>query len=496
MHPNLAGSSATARRSVTPVSLTDSKGLVRSPTRRSLKSARAFVEAFDRRWLSLCDAYARHPDKENFWRHHTLERPIEEQGWKLHLSATLPSAVCLFERCAEALVRSECQFKVAASLEAILKLNAGWAGKSQVGKIITVYCPDPEKARGLAEELHVLTRGLPGPAVPSDRRFRPGSNVYYRYGAYNLLEVEIDGRKLLAFRDPSGNPVPDKRTKATAVPSWVDDPFVEDSAIEVPPQHRSNSARYVAFKSLGWRGRGGVYLVRRMGDEPPQHYVMKEGLLHGGVGTDGRCGIHLVRNEFRNLKSLKSIIPTPAPVEFFYQDGNVYLVTEFVDGKNVNDVLKDGELPLEKSVPIARQMVEIVASLHAAGWFWRDCKLRNFLYSDGKVWAIDFEFAGRIRGRPSAFGGTAGYFLERKEVMSGRSGERHDLYALGTTLHRMFAGLTDEKANALDTLPPLAEHVPSTIRDLILGLRDEVPRRRPSAASARSICDHLDSSDI
>jgi hypothetical protein len=495
MRFNQAGSSATARCLVTPISLTESKGPVLSPARYSLKSARAFVEAFGRRWAALCDTYAPHQDKENaphqdkenIWRHHKLERLVEQQGWKIHLSATLLSAVDLFERCAEALVRSECQFKVAASLEAILKLNSGKAGRSQVGKIITAYCPDPEKARELAEELHLLTRGLPGPVVPSDRRFRPGSNVFYRYGAYITFEIEIDGRNVLAYRDPSGKPVPDTRRRAMAVPSWVDDPFQDDPATEAP--RRSKSARYVAFKSLGWRGRGGVYLVRRIGDEPPQHYVMKEGLLHGGVGIDGRCGVHRVRNEFRNLKSLNNIIPTAAPVDFFYQDGNAYLITEFVDAKNVDELLKDGELPLEKSVAIARQMVEIVASLHAAGWFWRDCKLKNFLYSAGKVWAIDFENAGRIRGRPSAFAGTAGYFLEHKEVISGRSGELLDLYALGTTLHRLFVGLSDEKAMALDTLPPLPEHVPSTIGDLISGLRKEVPRQRPSAASARSVFD-------
>ena len=221
--------------------------------------------------------------------------------------------------------------------------------------------------------------------------------------AYDNFEIEIDGRKVDAYRDPSGKPVPDKRTMATAVPSWVGDPFSDDSPTESAPQRQSESVQYAAFKSLGWRGRGGVYFARRMGDETSRQYVMKEGLLHGDVGIDGRDGVHRVRNEFRALKSLKSIVPAPAPLDFFYQDENAYLVIEFVDGKNVNEVLKDGELPLEKSILMARQMVEIVASLHAAGWCWRDCKTRNFLYSDEKVCAIDFEFAARIRGRPSTF---------------------------------------------------------------------------------------------
>ena len=164
--------------------LAESEPPLLAPARISLKSARAFADALSGRWTALCDTYAPHRDPDDFWRFPKPERLDEQQGWKIHLSATLLSAVNLFESCAETLVRSECQFKVAASMGAILRLNSGWmAGKSQTGKIITVYCPDPERARALAEELHILTRGLPGPVVPSDRRFRPGSNVYYRYGS-------------------------------------------------------------------------------------------------------------------------------------------------------------------------------------------------------------------------------------------------------------------------------------------------------------------------
>jgi hypothetical protein len=57
-----------------------------------------------------------------------------------------------------------------------------------------------------------------------------------------------------------------------------------------------------------------------------------------------------------------------------------------------------------------------VTALHAAGWCGRNCKTKNFVYADGRVWAIDFAFANRIRGHPAP---------------SGRAAERQDLYALG-----------------------------------------------------------------
>jgi hypothetical protein len=466
-----------------------------APTKLSLKWAHADAVARSSQWTALCDRYAPHPDNEEMWRYSGRDGRGAAQGWKLHLSATLPYAVDLFERCAPILQRSGCSFKVASSPAAIVKLNVGTAGRSQIGKIITVYCPDPEKGRALAEELHIVTRGLPGPVVPSDRQFRPQSNVFYRYGGYDRLEVELDGRMAPAYRDPSGKPVHDKRTKATAVPDWVVDPFVDASLWNGAPQRRTKGARYVAFKWLGWRGRGGVYLARRREQKTLQLYVIKEGLRHGGVGPDGRGGVHRVRQEFRVLKRLNGIVPTPAPIEFFYQDGNAYLVTEFIDGKNIDEVLGDGELPLETKISIARQMVDIVASLHAAGWCWRDCKSGNFLYRDGKVWAIDFELAGRVHGRPTSFEGTNGYFLEYKEVSSGRAGELQDLYGLGTTLHRIMTGLTDEKAMALGALPPLSDGIPPAIRDMIAALRHEVPHLRASAAATRRVFDRLPEED-
>jgi len=482
---------AGAQRSSPAVAAARLSVSVAKPVRLSRKSARAFAGDFGRRWTALCDAYAPRRDADDFWRFSAAEPLAVGQGWKIHLSATLLSAMQMFERCAPTLVRSGCHFKVAGSMAAIQKLNGGMAGRSQVGKIMTVYCPDPAKARALALELQDLTDGLPGPVVPSDQRLHPGSNVFYRYGAYDRLEIEIAGRKVPAYRDPTGNPVHDKRTKATAVPSWADDPFPADMSRDGATPRRREGVRYAAFKTLSWRARGGVFLARRIGDVAGPHYVMKEGLRHGEVGIDGRSGVDRIRNELRLLKSLSPALAVPAPVDFFHQDGNAYLVTEFVQGKNLDQVLSEGPLPMDERIAIARQMVEIVAALHAAGWCWRDCKTKNFVYADGRVWAIDFEFASRIRGRPALFAGTSGYVLEHQDVVSGRAAERQDLYALGTALHRVFAGLSDEEALTMASLPPLPPEVPAHISQLVASLRHEIPRRRLSAAFARGVFDQL-----
>jgi hypothetical protein len=111
----------------------------------------------------------------------------------------------------------------------------------------------------------------------------------------------------------------------------------------------------------------------------------------------------------------------------------------------------------------------------------------SIAYADGRVWAIDFEFASRIRGHPALFAGTGEYVLEHQDVVSGRASERQDLYALGTALHRVFAGLSDEEAMTMAALPPLPPEVPAHISQLVASLRHEIPRRRLTAAFARGV---------
>jgi len=136
---------AVAQRSSPAVAAVRLSVSLLKPVRLSRKSARAFAGEFGRRWTSLCDAYAPRRDADGFWRFSAAEPLAVGQGWKIHLSATLLSAIQMFERCAPTLVRSGCHFKVAGSMAAIEKLNSGMAGRSQIGKIVTVYCPDPAR---------------------------------------------------------------------------------------------------------------------------------------------------------------------------------------------------------------------------------------------------------------------------------------------------------------------------------------------------------------
>lgn len=69
-------------------------------------------------------------------------------------------------------------------------------------------------------------------------RYGEASNVYYRFGSFQHLEMEqADGVRTLAIRDPVGNLVPDTRVSETARPDWVFDPFEGQQ----PPATRSKT---------------------------------------------------------------------------------------------------------------------------------------------------------------------------------------------------------------------------------------------------------------
>ncbi len=118
----------------------------------------------------------------------SYSRPLREddpaQGWKLHVSATILSAAEVFARAEPILRERDALFKVPSRLELLKSLNSGLADFSQIGKFLTIYPRSTDEAVKLARELHRATRGLPGPRIPFDARYRKKSLVYYRYGAF------------------------------------------------------------------------------------------------------------------------------------------------------------------------------------------------------------------------------------------------------------------------------------------------------------------------
>lgn len=456
--------------------------------------------ALEATWAALVERWLPLSHPEEIWRSNRVRQATDpEQGWKLHLSATILSASELFSAVSPVLAASGAMFKATATLLELKKLNCGlFYGYTQIGKCITVYPDSAETARQLADELDRLTDGLPGPSVPSDAPLRPGSRVFYRYGSFSssLEIVDDDGSRIPAIRTPSGKLVPDSREPGFAVPAWMrgDNPFAADAPEDIKPPAAPTplQTRIRAYEAIARRGKGGVYRALDIGATPARLAILKEGRRNGETEPDGRDGYWRVRHEAAVLAALQhSRIAVPAVYTTFTIDDRFYLACEAIDGEDLQTLLgrRKRRIPLRRALDFGAQTARIMAGLHAAGWVWRDCKPMNLIVgADDRLRPIDFEGASAIASPDASPWGTGGYLAPEWALPADGHGRvPEDLHALGATLHQLFTGITPTQD--ADRVPVEQERprLPVELRALVAALTDPDPAARPSAMEAARI---------
>jgi hypothetical protein len=456
---------------------------------RILKHRRPPARSPHARWAELCRRFLPVTAPGSLWRYSREVSPADpEQGWKLHLPATVLTAGRVLRRVAPLLCERGVLFKAPASLAVLQRLNSGLHyGYSQVGKFITVYPQTSEEAVQLAGRLHELTLGMTAPAVPFDRRYSPDSCVFYRYGTFKSLEAEgPDGETAAAIRDPEGNLVPDVRD-AGFKPEWVADPFPGGPARPAPPPAKPTPLQttFKAFRALTQRGRGGVYQALDLSATPPRLCVLKEGRRDGETSWDGRDGAWRVGHEGRVLEALREAgVGVPRLYASFMVEGNRYIAVEFIEGESLHARLsrRQRRLPVADALKLGAELARLVASIHAAGWVWRDCKPGNVVITkSGEMRPLDFEGACPV-GRPDPQPwGTPGFMSpEGEEVFRGQSRLPEDLYALGAVVYFLLVGVPPEASSPL--LAKVRRNVPASAARVVGELLSPDPTVRPEAA--------------
>jgi serine/threonine protein kinase len=453
---------------------------------RKLAACRKRARRLEERWRRLCAGHLPAAPADSIWRYsHEGDSQGPAQGWKLHVSATVLNACEVLERVGPLLTSRRVGYKAPRSLAELFKLNSGiYFGYTQVGKVFTVYPRTDAEAVELAERLCELTRRLPAPAVPFDRRF--GGNVYYRFGAFARVEMEReDGRRSLAVRGPGGALVPDVRDSADAKPDWVTDPFLG----ALPRAKRSKSRTRLAqsfhvFRALVQRGKGGVYQAAHLGAGEPRLCLLKEGRRHGEVRWDGRDAARMVRHEEAVLSSLRARgLDAPRIYSSFEMDGNYYLVTEFIEGESLHNLLarRERRMPVPAALRYGVQLSDIFRRLHAAGWVWRDCKPANILVTPaGRLRPIDFEGACPADEPDPLFWGTPGFTPPEWHEPNRRTCASGDLYALGAMLYLLLTGMLPGENDPVP-VERLRRGVPPEVGALVTRLLDRNPDARPPA---------------
>ena len=137
-------------------------------------------------------------------------------------------------------------------------------------------------------------------------------------------------------------------------------------------------------------------------------------------------------------------------------DGLLYYTMPFVDGESLRDQLRrEGELPIDGTVRILRDVASALAYAHRHGVVHRDIKPENVLLSDGGAVVADFGIAkalsaSQMRDDASAQAttitqrgvalGTPLYMAPEQAAGDPSADHRVDLYALGVIGYEMLAG--------------------------------------------------------
>ena len=172
------------------------------------------------------------------------------------------------------------------------------------------------------------------------------------------------------------------------------------------------------------------------------------------------------------------------------------LVMELVEGPTLADRVKEGAIPLEEALPIAKQIAEALEYAHEHGIIHRDLKPANIkLTHDGKVKVLDFGLAKALQGdaaprnisdsptlsleatKAGIILGTAAYMSP--EQAKGKTVDRRaDIWSFGVVLfeiltgRQIFAGetATDIMAAVVRAEPDwsmLPKNLPRRVRELL-----------------------------
>lgn len=249
--------------------------------------------------------------------------------------------------------------------------------------------------------------------------------------------------------------------------------------------------RYRLEKLLG---RGGMGEVWRAHDARLDRHVAIK-FLSTHTAVDGE-----LLDRFRREARVTARLQHPGITQVFdsgAQDGQLHLVMELLEGRDLRAVLRAREspLPVDQAVDLAAQVADALSYAHQADIVHRDIKPANLmLVAGGRVKVCDFGLAGFVRAdsdltREGDLMGTPAY-MAPEQCLGQRVDGRADLYALGCVLFALltgsppFSAYGDYRAVMLAHLhtppPPLASRrpgLPDALQQLVSALLGKDPQR-------------------
>jgi len=168
-----------------------------------------------------------------------------------------------------------------------------------------------------------------------------------------------------------------------------------------------------------------------------------------------------------------------------------YFVMEFVDGADLNQLIRTGDLDPEQALAIVPQICDALQYAHDEGITHRDVKPANILVDrKGSVRIADFGLAKLIGGENEAMMtgltmtgtsmGTPHYMAPEQWESPDKVDHRADIYSLGVVFYEM---LTGERPAGIFDPPSRKIRVDVRVDDVVLKAMEREPERRYQQAS-------------
>ena len=220
--------------------------------------------------------------------------------------------------------------------------------------------------------------------------------------------------------------------------------------------------RYEIIKSIGEGGMANVYLAQ---DTVLERKVAIK-VLRGDLADNEK----FIRRFQREAKSV-SDLSHPNIVEVYdvgEEDGQHYIVMEYIDGKTLKQLLqKRGTLTVPEVVDIMTQLTDGMAAAHDAYIIHRDIKPQNIMILDnGMIKITDFGIATSMNATQltqtnSVMGSV--HYLPPEQAAGQTATIKSDIYSLGILMYELLTGSVPFKGdNAVEiALKQMKERIPS-----------------------------------
>lgn len=282
---------------------------------------------------------------------------------------------------------------------------------------------------------------------------------------------------------------------------FIEQPAIEKVADIVVRKQNGLSAgktvgHYEIISELGAGGQGAVY--KAFDTKLERTVALKTLPSELTVDETGR-------KRFRREAQLASSLDHPnicTVHDLTEIEGTHFIVMQFVDGKNIRQLVNNRPLDLKSALKIAIQVCDALASTHSQGIIHRDIKAHNIIVTEkGHVKILDFGLAkvtnersnGKEQTELTALGSPYGTptYAAPEQSKGERVDHRADIFSTGVLIYEMLAGVWPFQGKTVidvrhavlhDEPKPIAEvrgeSIPETLQKIITKALEKAPHKR------------------